>query len=106
MLNGTVPGPEKNLGQLVECKPSERDLWRRDDKFKVSDVSALPSGCPAPTRLPIIEGKLSLSRRICEQTIAKGPDSGKFNSCTEFVNRAAGATRQVECTKDDLYVFA
>merc|ERR1719436_2289058 len=67
MLDPQMPEPEQNLGRLKECKPDERNLWSRGDRFKVSDlVAQLPDGCPKPRRLPLIDGKLSMARRICK----------------------------------------
>mmetsp|Transcript_55265 Transcript_55265/g.155528 ORF Transcript_55265/g.155528 Transcript_55265/m.155528 type:complete len:192 (+) Transcript_55265:66-641(+) len=104
MLNPAMPPPAQNMGKLWTCDPSERDLWTRDDRFKIGDVAAdLPAKCPEKRRQPVIIGKLSFSRKICGQAVKHQP--GNFKTCTAFVNKKAGSSqgRTITCDAESLY---
>eukprot|EP00403_Amphidinium_massartii_P040252 CAMPEP_0178444738 /NCGR_PEP_ID=MMETSP0689_2-20121128/39715_1 /TAXON_ID=160604 /ORGANISM="Amphidinium massartii, Strain CS-259" /LENGTH=332 /DNA_ID=CAMNT_0020069085 /DNA_START=57 /DNA_END=1056 /DNA_ORIENTATION=- len=98
------PAPERNLGRLVECKPSEREYWTRTDRFKVSGDD-VPEQCPSERRRPLINGKGDFARnRICKY----GLEYGKYHGdCTALVEDKVPNTqgRKVECTKESLYIF-
>merc|ERR1712159_268361 len=56
LFDTTRPAPEKNLGSLVECKPSQAEIWTTDGYFKVGDAAHQPAesrpGCPSERRKP------------------------------------------------------
>mmetsp|Transcript_20764 Transcript_20764/g.37806 ORF Transcript_20764/g.37806 Transcript_20764/m.37806 type:complete len:312 (+) Transcript_20764:70-1005(+) len=97
------PAPERNLGRLVECKPSEREYWTRTDRFKVMGDD-VPEQCPSERRRPLINGKGDFARkRICKYGLAYS----SYSDCTALVEDKVPNTqgRKVECTKESLYIF-
>ena len=88
LFDSNRPPPEKSLGALIECKPSEAEYWMTDGAFKLGDGDhdeETRDTCPSPRRRPKYQGKLSKAQQIC--SLAKKRITGTTTrSCTEDLN--------------------
>ena len=88
LFDSNRPPPEKSLGALIECKPSEAEYWMTDGAFKLGDGDhdeETRDTCPSPRRRPKYQGKLSKAQQIC--SLAKKKITGTTTrSCTTDLN--------------------
>ena len=87
LFDSNRPPPEKSLGALIECKPSEAEYWMTDGSFKLGDGDhdeETRDTCPSRRR-PKYQGKLSKAQQIC--SLAKKKITGTTTrSCTNDLN--------------------
>jgi len=108
MLSPVRPPPETPNGRYFVCHASERELYTRDDDFKVTMDETIPSEgdwsvCPKERNANKETGKLPQARRMCTTV---GLSWQSFSSCGDFVNDKAGVFgRAVTCSAEGIYRF-